>query len=152
MVHATQRRRRSVSHARRAAVAVAATLGTGMAAADAAESLNDYAWKDRILIVFSASGQSNDLAEQRRIIQDASAAFDDRSLRVVEVVGDRVSGASDSADALRKRYGIDVNAFKVLLIGKDSGVKIASSTPLNAQDLNRTIDAMPMRRSEVQSR
>lgn len=152
MVHATQRRRRSVSHARRTAVAVAATLGAGMASAGASESLTDYAWKDRILIVFSASGQSNELAEQRRIIHDAGTTFDDRSLRVVEVVGNQVNGASDSADALRTRYGIDTNAFKVLLIGKDSGVKIASATPVNANDLNDTIDAMPMRRNEVQSR
>jgi hypothetical protein len=40
----------------------------------------------------------------------------------------------------------------VLLVGKDGGVKLSSSSPLSASTLFGTIDAMPMRIDEMRRR
>ena len=40
----------------------------------------------------------------------------------------------------------------MLLIGKDGGVKLRSAHPIPPEALFQTVDAMPMRRSEVRGR
>jgi hypothetical protein len=52
---------------------------------------------------------------------------------------------------LRQHYGVPDDVFQVLLIGKDTGVKIRSDKPVAATQLTRTIDAMPMRQQETRS-
>jgi hypothetical protein len=116
----------------------------------AAASIDDYAWHNRLLIVFANDGSSPQLARQRALVADARAGYAERDLLPVEVVGNEVRGASDSADVLRHRYGIARDTFRVLLIGKDGGVKIDSREPLDAQRVFGTVDTMPMRREEMQ--
>ncbi len=43
---------------------------------------------------------------------------------------------------------IEAARFKVLLIGKDGGVKLRTQTPVTPLELYQLIDAMPMRRRE----
>ena len=66
---------------------------------------------------------------------------------LVEVLGNTVRGASDSAAALRRSYKLPADRFTVILIGKDGGEKRRSDTPMSAATLTATIDAMPMRRA-----
>ena len=65
---------------------------------------------------------------------------------MVEIIGDKVIGASDPADTLRRRYRLPTNAFAVILIGKDGEIKMRQARPIAAAALENTIDAMPMRR------
>jgi Domain of unknown function (DUF4174) len=54
-------------------------------------------------------------------------------------------------NGLYKQYDIDVNtSFTVILIGKDGGEKYRSARPITSTQLFALIDAMPMRRSEMQ--
>ena len=121
-------------------------------AAGAAAPLDDHRWKDRLLIVFAASPESAELGRQRAITAGMGADMRQRDLLQVEVIGATVRGASESAAAMRKRYGVQAGTFRVLLIGKDGGVKLDSSEPISAQQLTGTIDAMPMRRQELGKR
>lgn len=43
-------------------------------------------------------------------------------------------------------------AFRVLLVGKDGGVKLDSDAPVTPAELFTLIDAMPMRKAELRSR
>lgn len=129
-------------------VTLASSLFAGIVSA---ASLDTYAWHKRVLIVFADNATSPPLVKQRELADHAIQGFTERDLIPVQVIGQSVEGASDSADALRKRYGVPANAFRVLLIGKDGGVKIDSSEPVEAQRLFTTIDAMPMRKQELQS-
>ncbi len=72
-----------------------------LAAAATALPVDAYRWRDRLLVVFAADAASPSLAAQRRAADPAAAT--DRDLRVIEVVGDRVMGASDPAAAIRAR-------------------------------------------------
>lgn len=135
-------------------VATAATLS---ALSSPAVAMSAYKWKNRPLVVFAPSDGDPALSRQRGIVAALRPAFQDRQMVVVYVVGDKVSadlgpGPGVGAAALRERYGVASSAFRVLLVGKDGGVKLSSGTPIAATTLFSTIDAMPMRREEIQKR
>jgi Domain of unknown function (DUF4174) len=115
----------------------------------AGTSIEQHRWKERLLIVFAANAASPALGRQRAIAKGMGSAMQQRDLVQIEVVGETVLGADESAAALRGRYGVQANAFRVLLIGKDGGVKMESAEPVSGQRLAETIDAMPMRRREA---
>jgi hypothetical protein len=71
------------------------------------------------------------------------------SLVVVGVAGDTVIGVSDTAEALRRRFGVAPGGFAVVLVGKDGTAALKSSAVISSQTLAATIDAMPMRREEL---
>ena len=99
-----------------------------------------------MLIVAAPSVQDPALAEQRRILASWTAKGDERDITIVEVVGDRVRGAGDTAPALRRKFRLPAT-FTAILIGKDGGEKLRSARPFAAAVLAETIDAMPMRRA-----
>jgi hypothetical protein len=127
-----------------------AMLALALPLGAAAASIDSYAWHNRLLIVFADKASSPELAKQRALIADAKAGYAERDLVPIQVIGDHVDGASDSADAMRRRYKVAPDTFRVLLIGKDGGVKMDSREPLEAQRIFGTVDAMPMRREESQ--
>ena len=51
---------------------------------------------------------------------------------------------------VRSIYRISLSEFTVVLLGKDGGEKLRVHTPLSYETLRQTIDAMPMRRQEMQ--
>ena len=117
--------------------------------------IDDYAWSHRPLVVFAASEDAHELAEQRKRLQGAEAALKDRDMVVIEVIG-REAGTvdgqplSDAAVAhLVERYDPSTNAFEVLLIGKDTGVKLRRGEPVTTETLFELIDSMPMRQREM---
>ncbi len=123
-----------------------------LAAAFAAASVDDHRWRDRLLIVFAPDAASPALAAQRRDAAAASAAYAERDLVMIEVVGDAVRGARDDAAALRRRLHVPAAAFRAVLVGKDGHVAGVSPEPLTAERLAAQIDAMPMRRDEMRRR
>lgn len=131
---------------------VAVAGAANAAAADTSVGgLDQYAWHKRLLLVFAPDAKTSSLTAQRAIIAQDQKAFSARDLVAIEVVGDQVNGASVSANSLRSHYGVPSGAFQVLLVGKDTGVKIRTGKPLAATQLTETIDAMPMRKEETRS-
>lgn len=129
----------------------------GIVASAPALAMSGYMWKHRPLVVFASDAADPNLARQREIVGALKPAFIDRQVVLVLVAGDRVTvelgpAPSMGAAALRTRYGISPGEFKVLLIGKDGGVKLTSTKPIGAQTLFRTIDAMPMRSEETRKK
>ena len=112
----------------------------------AANHVADMKWQKRVLLVAAPDAGDASLVDQRRIVARWQSAADERDLAVVEIVGDRVVGASDAAATLRQRYRLPAAGFTVVLIGKDGGAKLRRTRPIPAAILEETIDAMPMRR------
>jgi hypothetical protein len=112
----------------------------------ASPSIAEMKWERRVLIVAAPSAGDASLAEQRRVLARWQANGDARDLTIVEVVGDTVRGASDSAATIRRKYHLPA-AFTAILIGKDGGEKLRSAKPFAAAALEATIDAMPMRKA-----
>ncbi|MBD2094238.1 DUF4174 domain-containing protein [Trichocoleus sp. FACHB-591] len=120
--------------------------------------LSDYQWQHRILLVFAPATASSDYRQQMQIWQSDQAGVEDRDLKLVEVLGtgeSQVEGQSISAasvDVLRQQFGVSVEEFAVILVGKDGTEKQRSQAPMNLAMLYRAIDAMPMRQQEMRSR
>ena len=117
--------------------------------------MDDYAWSHRPLVVFAASEDAHELERQRASLRDAEAGLVARDMVVIEVIG-REAGTvdgqplSDAAVAhLVERYDPSANAFEVLLIGKDTGVKLRRGEPVATETLFEVIDSMPMRQREM---
>lgn len=123
-----------------------------------AETLEDYKGDKRPLVIFTPSAIDDRYDRQLQILLRNSVEARDRDLLPVEVVGiepvrvDALTEPDMDAVTLRERFEADEDGFKVVLLGKDGTVKLTSATPVEAETLFRTIDAMPMRQREMRDR
>ena len=126
-----------------ALLALTPLAGPAAAAPTVAEMKNHR----RVLIVASPSAGDARLAEQQRAVAGWRSGARDRDLSVVEVIGAQVDGAADPAPLLRRRWRLPPDEFQVVLVGKDGHEALRAGQPLAAAQMQRTIDAMPMRRA-----
>ena len=139
-------------------VAPAIGIGGLASAADPFEAgMARYHLKNRPLVVFAPSGSDARLGTQQGIITRHRSGLRERDMVVITVAGDHVSSQlgpepGARAAALRAHFGVGPSEFRTMLIGKDGEVKISSRSPLSADHLFGTIDAMPMRRIEMGQR
>lgn len=118
--------------------------------------LETYTWKKRILLVFTPNTQQTLYQKQIRAFEKATAGVLDRDLVVFKIVGKQGRQPTNTPlsyaqnQQLRKYYEVPMKQFQVILIGKDGGEKMRRvNNILEVKSLFRTIDAMPMRQSEM---
>ncbi|WP_019515800.1 DUF4174 domain-containing protein [Sphingomonas sp. Mn802worker] len=116
-------------------------------AAASVPSLAEMKWQRRVLVVAAPGASDAALAAQREALRGWRRGAEDRDVQVVEVIGERVTGARDTAAALHARLRLPADHFAVVLVGKDGTVAFRSNQPVAADTLQRRIDAMPMRRA-----
>ncbi len=139
--------------ARLLAVGAAAVL---LASAALAEPLEDYEGRNRLLVVFTPSVIHDLYDRQMQTLLRHSLEVRERDLLPVEVVGvepvriDALTQPEIDPVALRERFDAPEDSFKVVLLGKDGTVKLTAQTPLSAEKLFATIDAMPLRQREME--
>ncbi|WP_298918693.1 DUF4174 domain-containing protein [uncultured Nostoc sp.] len=121
-------------------------------------NLSSQKWKNRVLLVFAPSVDNHTYQQQMQLLQEHNSGFADRDLVLVQVLATDESYANrqpideSSAAKLRDRFGVDKGNFRVILVGKDGGVKRSDATPVQATAIFKEIDAMPMRQQEMQKR
>src|SRR3954468_4282611 len=108
-------------------------------------SLDVYRGINRVLLVFAPSGEDPDFQHQITSATDYQSALAERDLivRAFPAAGD------EEESDFRKHYGVPAGRFTVILIGKDGMEKVRRDEPILSDDLIFTIDAMPMRRREM---
>jgi hypothetical protein len=121
-------------------------------------NLNDYLWKNRILLLFAPSPELNDFKRQ---IYDMESQWDgvlERHLIIIEIISNNESRfmkeplLAETAVRIRSQFGIESDNFAVILIGKDGTVKLRKSEYVPLSEIFNLIDAMPMRQKEMQQR
>lgn len=124
-----------------------------------AADLDAHLWRERALLVFAPSASHPDYARLAPELDRRAADLDERQLVVYRLF---LQGASrndhkplDAAvvEELRRSPGVAPGEATLILIGKDGAEKMRSA--LGMVDLDavfRRIDAMPMRRLEMQRR
>jgi len=117
-------------------VALAACLVTGCAeglrSTEAGlPNLAVYQWQQRVLVLDAPSPQDAAYQQQSAWLEAATAGLRDRDLVIVTQ---------------------PAPAFRIRLIGKDGGVKMDRSSPVDTMTLFSLIDAMPMRQAEMSRR
>ena len=117
--------------------------------------MENYLWKNRILLVFSPTQTNPHLLNQRSWISKNRSGFDDRHLLVFEIVNNNImlrlgeSAVKHNASVLRSEFSVKKDQFRSLLIGKDGTIKYDRPTPADPCYLSGLIDSMPMRRQEI---
>jgi len=125
-------------------------------------NLDQYQWKNRVLIVFAESRQEKPYQAFDKQLRSHAAGLEERHLRVFRVFSDPRGDAApasldggklDKRDAMKLLEGFDYAGsppVRVVLIGKDGGVKLDTPEP-ELEQLFARIDAMPMRRAEMRA-
>jgi hypothetical protein len=120
------------------------------------ESVEDFQWKNRLLIIVSGEDHQSTLKNQLTEIQEAEHDYVERDLKIIILKNNTVtiwkSPASHQLefDDITDQLNISKNEGYInLLIGKDGGVKLRENSPISNQTLFNTIDAMPMRQREM---
>ena len=120
-------------------------------------ALEGYRWKARLLLLFAPGADSALYLRQQEMLLVAKPVLNERDIVVISVLQDAVSmkqrsAERVSADDLRDAYDVLPHDFRVVLIGKDGGVKLRQDQPILAADLFALIDSMPMRKQEMGQR
>jgi hypothetical protein len=126
--------------------------GFRVPSAAAADLLSDARWRFRLVVVNVAAEDDPLRSAQRAVVDQDAAGWSERRMRLVEIVGDRLScdGRAINAPAaqIRAALALPPTPGAVLLIGLDGEVKLRQSHAATNEQLFSLIDAMPMRRAE----
>lgn len=96
----------------------------------------------REIWLFTPDAANASFISQKSALMD-TAGLKERDLQIHEVVG------YEQNRAVFGKYKASAQKFTFVLVGKDSGVKLRSNEVVGRQKLYHTIDAMPMRKSEM---
>jgi hypothetical protein len=115
-------------------------------------TLDELQWKNRIVIIMTNNHLINE--NIHRQITDKAEEIYDRDIVWFLISPDKVLSNTDVMLSLEDQgnllhdYFKNTDQLKVLLIGKDGGVKMESEK-FNLDDIFRLIDSMPMRQQEM---
>ena len=101
--------------------------------------LDGLRWKARPVVILSDRHGDPRIAAQRAALEADAGGASSRAIAVLT--------EDAGAGALHRRLG--VKGFAVVLIGKDGGVKSVWRQAVGAARIFTVIDAMPMRRQEM---
>jgi hypothetical protein len=117
--------------------------------------LKQFQWKHRLLLIFAMDENDPPFKKLQDEIIAQKAEVENRDLLVFEFFERGLSRMNttplDSVEvhSIRKHYEIPQSAFKVILIGKDGGVKLKQDDTVSLEVIFERIDAMPMRKNEI---
>ncbi|EAU45346.1 DUF4174 domain-containing protein [Salipiger bermudensis] len=106
-----------------------------------ARDLDGMRWDKRPVLLFAPSKDHPDYARQIEMLREAQAALAERDIVVLSDLDDRTPSPL--------RQGFQPGGFKLVLVGKDGGVKLEQDAVLAPEELFAVIDRMPMRRNEM---
>ena len=106
-------------------------------------TLEDYLWKNRVIITFSSDEQHTERLSVKEQIDLHRCKFRDRDLVHIDLIQ-----GSAEFDEMSQKFSVSGEGFQLLLLGKDGGVKKRTST-VSLEEVFSLIDTMPMRRREM---
>lgn len=122
---------------------------------DASRVMPELTWEQRVLLIFSPHGRHADYRRQVDLLGTVKEGLSERDLTVIEAFSDdsvKIGGqaAESGGSGFYRRFSVGNEEFRVILVGKDGTVKLDRSAAVEHADLFSLIDAMPMRRMEMQ--
>ena len=114
-------------------------------------NLDSLEWKNRVVILNEIKNQDKSL----QLLREQEAQIDDRDIIWFSIKDNLVLSnykgdvSSEFVNKIREKFSHLQN--KVILIGKDGGIK-SQSDYLNLKDIFSEVDSMPMRLFEMQKK
>jgi hypothetical protein len=112
-----------------------------------AEVVRASRWQHRLLLIGVPTASQAEFQRQKKMLAAEEKGLTERDFKVVEVIYDQLTPAD--RQCWTQQLGQPLAGFRVVLIGKDSGVKRTETQPLAPASLFGTVDKMPMRRQEM---
>ena len=102
--------------------------------------LNQYLWKNRIILTFADDQDHPDLIRLKAEMKENECEILNRDLLHFHFSNDGKTGNHITRND---------QSFRILLIGKDGGIKYESNQYVSLIQLFELIDSMPMRQNEM---
>ena len=102
--------------------------------------LNQYLWKNRIILTFADDQDHPDLIRLKVEMKENECEVLNRDLLHFHFSNDGKTGNQTTKND---------QSFRILLIGKDGGIKYESNQYVSLIQLFKLIDSMPMRQDEM---
>ena len=103
--------------------------------------LSRYLWKNRIILTFADDQDHPDLIRLKAEMKENECEILNRDLLYFHFSNDGKTG---------NHITTNDQSFRILLIGKDGGIKYESNQYVSLIQLFELIDSMPMRQDEMQ--
>ena len=103
--------------------------------------LNQYLWKNRIILTFADDQDHPDLIKLKAEMKENECEILNRDLLHFHFNNDGKAGNLTTKSD---------RSFRILLLGKDGGIKYESKRSASLIQLFELIDSMPMRQDEMQ--
>ena len=120
--------------------------------------LTQFQWKNRLLFIFAEDDSHPLYKDLQSQIVAQKAEVNDRDLIVFEVLAqgpartNTRSLSQKEADSIRDHFAVPSNAFSLILVGKDGGIKLKRSDQVDLREVFGLIDSMPMRQREMRQK
>jgi hypothetical protein len=117
--------------------------------------LDAYQWKNRIILLFAPSSDSDAYKRQMREFEGQGDGILDRDLIILKLFENGESRFGDTslservAPQMRRQFNVGEGKFSIFLMGKDGTIKLRSTVPVSVSEIFSLIDAMPMRQEEM---
>lgn len=130
---------------------------TGFTGPVVAQQLDTHRWQDRLVLVYTADPSAELYRKQVDLLKKDREGLEDRKLVIYHFTPEEVkkglsSGEWEKRNGSAAKFFETQGNFEVLLLGLDGRVKLRLGSLLTREKLYSTIDAMPMRQSELRNR
>lgn len=117
-------------------------------------NLKSFTWKKRVLLIISDDAMNEKCRGQIKELFNNEEGIKERKLLIIEVHKKRYRVIDDNkkwylSHSLYEKYANINDSFQIILIGLDGGIKMREFNIMEAEDIFREIDSMPMRKSEL---
>ncbi|QKG53939.1 DUF4174 domain-containing protein [Hymenobacter sp. BRD67] len=93
-----------------------------------AQALQASRWQHRLLLIGAPTASQTDFQQQKKLLAASKKGLAERDFQVIEVVYDQLSPAD--RQCWTQQLAQPLAGFRVVLIGKDGGVKRTENQPL----------------------
>ena len=120
--------------------------------------LTQFQWKNRLLLIFAPDDNDSLFKKLQSEIIAQEAEVEDRDMIVFELLelgSSRINRAlldQSKVDSIRRHFSVPQRSFRVILIGKDGGIKLKRDDQIDLETIFELIDSMPMRKDEIRQK
>ena len=120
-----------------------------------AQDLSKHRWENRLILLLTEDENNSTFQSQLAEFRKDLTGLNERRLIIYQVMpGEFKTGLNGDdkikSDRLYNDYKKTDSGFEVVLLGLDGGIKLQQGELLQLERLYAIIDAMPMRRREIE--
>ncbi|WP_419212334.1 DUF4174 domain-containing protein [Maribacter sp. X9] len=115
------------------------------------QSLSDFTWKNRIIILSDTDTEFKDAKTALKTTTKYKRELEDRDIILFLQHNGKLYNTKIQLTNIEPSKKVPDNFTGYLLIGKDGGIKSKEPYPIKPEGIFNLIDSMPMRRAEMKS-